>query len=329
MKRVLVTGSSGTIGTRLCELMLAHGIDLVGVDRRANKWHQELSRLTLLGDLCDSKFVQTLPGDIDVVIHLAANARVYNLVLEPDLGFENIRAIYNILEYCRINQIRRIIFASSREVYGNAAGTCRSEDQVDIHYCESPYTASKISGEALIQAYHRCYGMNYVIMRFSNVYGMYDDSDRVIPLFIRQARENQDLTVYGKDKVLDFTYIDDAVSGIIQCIQRFEQVKNNVFNIATGKGIRIIDVAQMIIEQLGSCNRVIVKSNRIGEVVRFTADISKAEHLLEYQAKTFIEEGIRKSIAWYAQHLLRTRASRSILEFSQKQLNVQKRPIRN
>jgi len=209
---------------------------------------------------------------------------------------------YNILEYCRLNSINQFIFASSHEVYGNSGKDYRREDEVDISCCESPYTAFKLSGEALVQVYHRCYGMDCIICRFSNVYGMYDDSDRVIPLFIKYAGEGRNLTVYGEDKILDFTYIDDTVDGIKRCIQRFQRAKSNVFNITTGKGVRIVDVAKMIIEQIGNSSRLLIKKNRTGEVIRFKADISKAMQLLEYFPKTSIVDGISKTVTWYNQH---------------------------
>ncbi len=310
MTRVLVTGSSGTIGTRLCEVLLSGGeMQVVGVDKRTNEWHARLNELTRLGDLCDGAFVRTLPRDVDVVVHLAANARVYNLVLDPDLALENIRSLYNVLEYCRRNGIKRIIFASSREVYGNAVGMCRREDQVDIRDCESPYTASKMSGEALVHAYHRCYGIRYILTRFSNVYGMYDNSDRIVPLFIRLAGQNRDLTIYGSDKMLDFTYIDDTVAGIVRCIQLFERAQDNVFNLATGRGVLLTDVAQRIVQLMGSRSRMVIEGNRVGEVVRFAADISRAEQLLGFRPSVGIEEGLQKSIRWYAQHVPRAPAA--------------------
>jgi nucleoside-diphosphate-sugar epimerase len=306
--RVLVTGSSGTIGTRLCEMLLSGGeMEVQAVDRRANEWYPRLNELTWRGDLCDREFIGTLPRDVDVVVHLAANARVYNLVLDPDLALENIRSLYNVLEYCRGRGIGRILFASSREVYGNAVGTCRNEDQVDLRACESPYAASKLSGEALVHAYHRCHGIDFIITRFSNVYGMYDNTDRIIPLFIRLAEQNRDLIIYGRDKMLDFTYIDDTVAGLVQCLQQFERAKNNVFNIATGRGVLLTDVAQRIVRLLGSHSRMVIEGNRAGEVVRFAADISKAEQLLSFRPRVGIGEGLRESIRWYAQHVPRAR----------------------
>ena len=300
MRKILITGSSGTIGTRLGEKLLDSRYQIVGVDWKRNKWVKTLERKTIHIDLRNKDLVlKKLPKNVDIIIHLAANARVYELVENPDLAKDNIITTYNILEYARINKIKNIIFASSRETYGNTKKIKHKEGDVRIENCESPYSASKISGEALVHSYHKCFGINYVIVRFSNVYGIYDESDRVVPLFIRKAKRNESLMVFGKDKILDFTYIDDAVDGVIRVIKKFNFVKNNTFNIATGKGTKILYVAKLIKKFLNSRSKIIIKKNRPGEVVKYIADISKAKKLLNYQPKTDIENGIKKSIDWY------------------------------
>jgi UDP-glucose 4-epimerase len=300
MKKILITGSSGTIGTRLGEKLLNLGYEITGVDWRINKWNEILEKRTIHLDLRNKNLVlRKLPKKIDLIIHLAANARVYELVKNPDLVRDNMITSYNILEYARINKIKNIIFASSREVYGNTKKAKHKEKDVKIENCESPCSASKISGEALIHSYHKCFGINYVIIRFSNVYGMYNESDRVVPLFIRKAIKNENLVVFGKDKILDFTYIDNAVDGAIKIIQKFDKIKNYTFNIATGKGTKILFVVQLIKKFLNSKSRIIIKQNRPGEVVKCIADISKAKKLLNYEPDISIIEGIKKSIEWY------------------------------
>jgi nucleoside-diphosphate-sugar epimerase len=299
IKRILVTGSSGTIGTRLCEKLTERGYHITGLDTRTNKWSKTVNNITILADLRDKAALDRLPKDVDMIIHLAANARVYDLVLRPDLAKDNFDMLFNILEFCRLNKIKRFIFASSREVYGNTNQHNHSEDEAYVRNCESPYTASKIGGEALVHSYGQCYGIDFIIIRFSNVYGMYDDSDRVVPLFIRHAKENREIVVYGKDKFLDFTYIDDAVSGVRKCIEKFNQVKNDVFNIAYGKGIGIAEMGRLVKEHMCSKSGIKLKENRKGEVVKFVADISKAKQKLGYVPRTSIEEGIKKSIEWY------------------------------
>ncbi|HJH26338.1 MAG TPA: nucleoside-diphosphate sugar epimerase [Methanophagales archaeon] len=300
MEKILITGSSGTIGTRLCERLLEKGYDIIGVDREKNKWLKEIDKRTINVDLREKETVlKKLPGDVDIVIHLAANARVFNLVIDPSQARDNFEILFNILEYTRKNKIKKFVFSSSREVYGNSNKVIHSEEEAYVKNCESPYTASKIGGEALVHAYNQCYGINFVILRFSNVYGMYDSSDRVIPLFLEKVKKGEELTVFGEDKLLDFIYIDDVVDGIILTIQKFEKVKNSVFNIAYGGGTSILEVAKLIKEQLKADVNVSVKENRTGEVVKSVADIARAKEKLGYSPKTTITEGIIKSIKWY------------------------------
>ena len=299
IKKILITGSSGTIGTRLFEELLALSYDVIGFDKNHNKWNSNLDKLTIIGDLLKKEDTKKIPADIDIIVHFAANARVYDLVLEPDLALENIVTTYNVLDFTRRNGIKRVIFSSSREVYGNKKEINSKETDVNIQLCESPYAASKVSDEALVYSFSKCYGIDYIVCRFSNVYGMYDESERFIPLMIRKLKKNGDVEIFGKEKILDFTYIDDCVGGVIGCIEKFDNVKNNVFNIASGKGTKLIDVAKIIKKNVNSKSRILIGNNRPGEVVGYIANISKAKKLLEYMPKTSIHEGVKKSINWY------------------------------
>lgn len=299
IKKILITGSSGTIGTRLFEKLLEKGYSVIGFDKKSNKWHPALDKLTIIGNLLNQNDIKKIPKDIDLIIHLAANARVYDLVLKPDLALENIVSTYNVLEFARQNSIKNIIFASSRETYGNRKKIMAKEENADIQLCESPYAASKISGETLIYSYARCYGINYIVCRFSNVYGMYDDSERFVPLMIRLMKKNKDIEIFGKEKALDFTYIDDCVGGIYKCVEKFDEAKNNVFNIASGRGRKLTDVAEVIKRELGSKSKICIKNNRTGEVIKFVADISKAQKELGYTPKYSFEKAIKLTINWY------------------------------
>lgn len=303
VKKVIVTGSSGTIGTALCEALIAKGYDVVPVDWKPNKWNKKINKATVLIDLRDLNNLKNLPVDADLIVHFAANARVYNLVVDPSLAKDNFMTTFNMLEFSRQNKIPRFLFSSSREVYGNCGKVQYKEDDVHVEHCESPYTATKLAGEALVQAYRRCYEINTVIVRFSNVYGRYDESDRLIPLFIRKTKNNEELTIFGKDKILDFTYIEDAVSGVLLCIEKFDSAKGNTFNIGTGNGIKIINLAEMIINMMKSRSKMKLTQNRTGEVVHYVADISLARKILGFNPKTEIEEGLQKSIAWYSKQV--------------------------
>lgn len=296
---ILVTGSSGTIGTRLCERLLGEGRDVVGLDWLPNKWQASVQAITVDGDMRNDEWMEKLPAGIDTVVHLAANARVYELVEHPDRARDNFLSLFNALEYARRYGAKRFIFASSRESYGNIRAERYTEDMVRVENCESPYTASKVGGEALVESYSRCYDMDHVTVRFSNVYGMYDDSIRVVPLFFRQAKANEPMRVFGESKCLDFTYIDDAVDGVCKILQHFEKAKGRTYNLAYGEGTTIVRLAEAMKEHLGSTSPIEIGPSRTGEVVRYIADISRARETIGYDPQTSFEEGVRKSVEWY------------------------------
>lgn len=305
--KILVTGSSGTIGTRLSETLLDLGHDVQGMDWEPCKWQKRVEDLRINIDLRDANALkaQTSKLKADLIIHLAANARVYELVENPDRAMDNCIDTFNVLEFARKNGIKRMIFASSRETYGNIHlpdGQKYAEDKAHFMTCESPYTASKIAGEAFFEAYKRCYGIETVIVRFSNVYGMYDDSIRVVPLYFRNAKANKPLKVFGKDKCLDFTYIDDAVQGLTKIIANWEKAKNDTYNLAYGEGTTILHLAEEMKRLLRSDSTIDIGPSRTGEVTHYIADISKAKKVFGYDPQTNFTEGIRKSVEWYTKN---------------------------
>lgn len=300
--RILVTGSSGTIGTRLCETLLSEGHTVIGADWQPCHWQESVEALRLDIDLRDRVACGALPTDSELIVHLAANARVYELVEHPERALDNVIDTFNVLEHARIHGIKRVIFASSRETYGNihlGDGELYSEDKAHFMTCESPYSASKIAGEALCESYKRCYGIETIIIRFSNVYGMYDESERVVPLFYRQAKAEETLTVFGADKRLDFTYIDDAVDGVCKAIAQWEKAKNETYNLAYGQGTTIAHLAERMKELTGSTAPVTFTNARVGEVTHYIADISKAKRAFGYDPQTPFDRGIEKAVEWF------------------------------
>ncbi|NTW02094.1 MAG: NAD-dependent epimerase/dehydratase family protein [Oscillochloris sp.] len=306
--RVLITGSSGQIGTNLALRLLAEGHSVFGVDRRVNPWTNAFP--TLLQDLAapHREFCGGIGGapypPSDVVVHLAANAKVHELVEQPYRALENINLSFNVLEYCRTNGLP-VIFSSSREVYGDIHRYITDEGSADFSFTESPYSASKIAGEALIYSYARCYGVPYLVFRFSNVYGRYDTDiermERVIPLFISRIAYGEPVTVFGREKVLDFTYVDDCVDGIVRGIQRLVMgtVVNRTINLAYGEGNSLVRMAELIGEALEITPKIIVEpAKRLGEVSYYVADISLARELLGFAPQVSLSEGIRRAVAW-------------------------------
>jgi len=299
MNKILVAGSSGTIGTALCIELLKRGYDVTGVDIKRNKWDNEVDQCTVTTDLLNwrNQMPWELMNNYDLIIHLAANARVYNTVVNPKLARDNFEMAFNVLEFARTTD-SPIIFSSSREVYGNDSFSTR-EEHTFVDEMESPYAATKLGVEALVHAYRRSFNLDNIIFRLSNVYGKYDDSDRVVPTWIRAAKKGEDLIVYDENKAYDFTYIDDCVAAFILCIEQFEAVKNEVYNIASGETTYLTAVANTILHEMGRTElKIIIAPNRPGEVLQYRANIDKARKRLGFVPQVMIEEGIRNAVKW-------------------------------
>lgn len=300
--RVLITGSSGQIGTNVGLALLERGDSVIGVDCRLNEWTDRIETIQL--DLAKATPGDLPGGDFDLVVHLAAHAKVFELVEHPERAMANIQSAFNMLDYCRRTQTP-IIFASSREVYGDIRHHITHEALADFVVAESPYSASKISGEALIYSYQQCYGLPYLVFRFSNVYGRYDNDaermERVIPLFIDRILHDQPITVYGREKVLDFTYVDDACSGVLAGIDALLEgrVTNQTINLAFGQGWTLVDLVNLIALGLQKEPKVTYEPARAGEVTRYVADISRARELLGYEPQVPLSAGIPRTLAWW------------------------------
>ncbi len=300
--RVLITGSSGQIGTNLGLALLARGDEVQGIDRRRNTWTDRIPTECCDLDRCPPGELP-VRGRFDVVVHLAAHAKVFELVENPYRAMENVEMLFRVLEYCR-RQGTPMIFGSSREVYGDIHRHVTDESQADFVVAESPYSASKIAGEAFIYSYAECYDLPYLVFRFSNVYGRYDcDLDRlerVIPLFIRRIADGAPITVFGREKVLDFTYVDDCTAGMLQGIDALVQrrVNQQTINLAYGQGSTLVDVVNLIGLALRKEPKVRYEPARAGEVTRYVADISKARALLGYEPQTPLTAGVPRSVNW-------------------------------
>ena len=314
--RVLITGSSGQIGTNLALRLLDDGHEVFGVDKRINTWTDCFRYL--LQDLSSPypPYEKGIGGveypKVDLVVHLAAHAKVHELVRQPHRAVENMTMTFNVLEYCRLAQLP-IVFSSSREVYGDIRRYIEDEalrpqtmgeSTAHFAYTESPYSASKIASEAFIYSYARCYGLKYIVFRFSNVYGRFDNDiermERVIPLFIRRIANDQPITIFGENKVLDFTYVDDCVRGIAAGIYALHEgrVENQTINLAYGEGNSLVKMAQLIGQALNKEPKITVAPTQIGEVTHYIADITKARELLSYDPKVPLEEGIPRAVEW-------------------------------
>jgi nucleoside-diphosphate-sugar epimerase len=306
--RILITGASGQIGSNLALRLISEGYEVFGIDKRPNTWTNSFP--LLLQDLASSFFDyedgigHVDYGHIDLVVHLAANAKVHELVEKPARARDNFNMTFNVIEYCRVNKIP-LIFSSTREVYGDIKRYTTSEADASFSTTESPYSASKISAEAFIYSYARCYDLPYLVFRFSNVYGRYDDDiarmERVIPLFYRKIARGEPITVFGRDKVLDFTYVDDCVDGIFRGCERLldGSVRNQTFNLAYGQGSPLTQVVDSFEQALGVKANLSFEPARVGEVTHYVADISQARNLLGFDPQMPLIRGLEAAAQWY------------------------------
>ena len=297
MKKILVTGSSGTIGTELCIQLAKEGYEVHGLDRKLPQTEQNgLEKFTQL-DLLEREKLGALSGDFDLVIHLAANARVHNLVVNPDLALENAITTHTVFEFVRKNKIPRILFASSREVYGNQDTLPIEEGRASQRFSQSPYSSSKIFGESYCYAYKTVYDIDAKLLRYSNVYGRWDISDRFVPKLIRSLRDNAPFIIYGEEKSMSFTYIDDCVSGTIQLVRSWDTLPMEV-NVASETKDRLVDVAELAKRMMGSSSEITIGENLPGEVWNYQANIDVLKKT-GWGPKFTTEEGLKLSIDWY------------------------------
>jgi nucleoside-diphosphate-sugar epimerase len=303
--RVLITGSSGQIGTNLSLALLAAGHQVRGIDNRPNPWTGDI-----VTDVVDLAALSAAPGSYappwrpDCTVHLAAHAKVYQLVLEPRKALENVQMTSAALELARGTGCP-VVFGSSREVYGDIRRPVTEEGMADFAVAESPYSASKIAGEAFCYAYAKCYGLPVLVLRFSNVYGRFDNDaermERVIPLFLRRIADGQPITVYGRGKMLDFTYVDDCVRGIVAGVEAVAdgKIAQETINLAYGQGSTLEDLVGFLERALGRTADVTWESSRVGEVTRYVADLTKGRQRLGYQPQVPLSEGIDRYVAWW------------------------------
>lgn len=304
--KVLVTGTSGQIGTNLALALLDRGDQVLGIDRRKNCWTDKISLLRRdiaaegMPDLAE------MPSDFgrpDIVVHLAANAKVHELVKNPRRAHENNSSAFEVVEFCRVHQIP-LVFGSSREVYGHGKPPVVSEEAVSAFHILSPYAAYKMADEMLIYSYANCYDLKYIIFRLSNVYGRYDNDlnrmTRVIHVFTNQMRQGKPITIFDPTKVLDFTHIDDCVQGFMLGIDKLVsgEVENETINLSSGGPATLSYLAEQIATTLGVTPTVINAPIQPGEVNFYAADLTKAKTLLGFKPQVPFDDGLKQAVEW-------------------------------
>src|SRR5688572_27735863 len=306
--RIIITGASGLIGTNLALKLLDEGHDVFGIDHRPNPWTERIA--VHVQDLREPHHGEGWPafGEADALVHLAARAKVHESVERPENALDNYRITHGVLEYCR-RFSTPVVYGSSRETYGEQTAFPVPEDAVRLEGAASPYAAAKLADEALIRAYGRCYGLSFVIIRYSNVYGRYDDYDRlgrVLPIFFDRIPRGETVPIYGAEKAYDFTYIDDAVDGTFAAVEQLvanrERVSGNAINLGTGDATTLLEAAEIVARTAGVEPRLDPQPMRAGEISRYAADLSRARALLGYEPQWPPSRGIPEFFEWWRSH---------------------------
>lgn len=293
--RFLITGGAGFIGSHLAEALIKKGHEIIIIDNFSRGKLENISHLIdnvklLKNDILDFDSLDELISNVDIVFHLAAISRVMPSIKHPELCFRNNVEATEIISRLCAKYKKKLIFSSSREIYGTAKYI--PVDEKHSSSPENPYGVSKICGEKLIKGYSICYDLKYSILRLGNVYGL-RDFDRVIPIFMENALQNNDMKVYGGEQVLDFVYINDVVEAFLKIIG----IKENIIvNIGSGQGTKIIDLANTIKNITNSNCKIINENKRRGEVEIFISNIDHSKKILGWKPKTTLENGIKNLI---------------------------------
>ena len=282
MTRVVVTGAAGFLGSHLVEALVRSGHTVVGIDNLRRGQIEHLAQVDTkhfelhLTDVRDYACLSNLFQGAEVVYHLAAQSSVMNALEDIDYSMTtNVNGTCNVLRAACDVAARRVVFASSREVYGEPASLPVREDAPLL--AKNPYGASKVAGEAYCRAWQESYGLDCQVLRFGNLYGP-RDSDRVIPLWLKRASAGEDLVIYGGDQVLDFLWVDRAV----EALQRAADCHNvGPINVAGGQPTTLVDLATRILASFESSgSRLVHAGARNAEVTCFTADVKRMRNHL-------------------------------------------------
>jgi len=307
---ILVTGGAGFIGSHLCDKYTKDGNIVICLDNFMSGNLTNIRHLLsyknfklINGDVRDFDLLEKIITDVEVVFHLAAQIHVDRSIIEPKLTYDiNISGTQNILELARRYDVRKVIYASTSEVYGTAQYT--PMDEKHPLNAPHPYGASKIAADRMCHAYKQTYGMDIAIMRLFNVFGPKQRDTGyggVISIFVRRALSGMPPIIYGDGKqTRDYTYIEDALSAY-DAVLNYKEVFEGPVNFGTGREVKIIDLANRIIELTGQQGKIkpVHVEPRPGEVQRLIADISQAKKLLKWEPKCTLEEGFERFIDWY------------------------------
>ena len=316
MKKVLVTGADGFIGSHLTESLLEKGYDVKAFTyyNSFNTWGwldtlapEILSQIEVVcGDIRDPYGVKKAIEGVDMVFHLAALIAIPFSYHSPDAYVDtNIKGTLNVLQAAKELNVERVLITSTSEVYGTAKYVPIDENHP--FQGQSPYSATKIGADRLAESFYRSFDLPVSIVRPFNTFGPRQSARAVIPTIITQLLGGRQQIKLGLlSPTRDFNYVKDTVSAYI-AIAESDRTIGKEINIATGKEISIGDMAKVIIAQLNPKAEIICEEERLrpenSEVNRLLGSNQKLKELTEWKQKYSFEDGIQETIKWFEQNL--------------------------
>jgi len=311
-KRVLITGATGFIGSWLTEILLAKGAKITALIKKGDPLIASLRHILnriepLYGDIRDQKVMDKAVENRDVIFHLAAITQVTYGIKNPVETFEvNVSGTLNLLESIRKRSPSPfLIYASTDKVYGEPKYLPIDEEHPLS--ARSPYDASKLAADRLVNSYVVTYGIDASIARWSNTVGGRDSNIlRAVPDFVTSIMDSKPPTIRGDGTHLrDYMYVSDAVGGVISLAENRELTRGEVFNFGTGIATSVVDLANMIVTLMGYEGRLkpmIVGARTPGEIDRQYLSARKANELLKWRPEVDLKSGLAKTIKWYLEN---------------------------
>lgn len=314
MSRILVTGAAGFIGSHLCEVLVAAGHEVHGLDNFDPFYPRAVKEANLAALRSQPRFRFTegdivhdrLPtAGIDAIVHLAARPGVQPSLDDPGGYMDaNVTGTARLLEQARRAGIVRIVFGSSSSVYGESTPAPFAEDAAADGPI-SPYAASKRAGELVSRVFTHLYGSRIACLRFFTVYGPRQRPDLAVHRFTARIMAGQPIVMRGDgSSARDYTYVSDIVDGIVSSLDWTVRQDGagepwRVFNLGGGERVRL-DRLIAVIASAAERQPIIERgADQPGDVPLTAADLSRSEQELGYRPKVGIEEGIRRFVAWY------------------------------
>lgn len=303
-KKILITGGLGFIGSYIADELIDENevliIDNKSTGKVENLQNINHENLTLIEKDLNDADLDDLLTDVDYVFHLAAMASVPLSIENPlECVENNMYATIKLINACKNNNVKKIIFSSSSSVYGDNTNIPLKESEYPLP--KSPYAASKASGELFLKTYYEAYGLNYISLRYFNVFGPKQDKNSqyaaVIPNFITALLEGEQPIIYGDgEQTRDFIYIRDVVNANIKAA---ESDYNGIINVASGEKTTINELYKIISETLGSDIEPKYLPERKGDIKHSLADVNNMKKI-DYKVNlNDFENQLKETINWF------------------------------